>query len=302
MSARAPTVSLVRILHTSDWHLGRSFHRVDLLPAQAAHIDSLVDVVRAERVDVVVVAGDVFDRALPGVEAVRLLDEALFRLVDAGAAVVVSSGNHDSPRRLGLNARLLTRAGLHLRTDPARIAEPVLLEDAHGPVAFYPLPYLEPTLTADALGTERSHPAVLTAEMELVRSDLAGRPGTRSVVAAHAFVTGGEASESERELAVGGLGQVGTSAFAGVDYVALGHLHGRQRLSETVRYSGSPLAFSFSEADHRKGAWLVTLGAAGVEAVEPVEAPVPRPLARLPGMAMIPGSSWVFCGLMNENR
>jgi exonuclease SbcD len=279
-----PTFHFVRILHTSDWHLGRSFHRVGLLGAQAVALDHLVEVVRAEQVDVVVVAGDVYDRAMPGVEAVQLLDDALTRLTAAGAAVVLSSGNHDSPRRLGFGSRLLGRAGVHVRTDPDRVGEPVLLSDRHGEVAFYPLPYLEPALVADQLGCERLHPAVLGAAMAAVRSDLAARPaGTRSVVAAHAFVAGGAACDSERELTVGGIGQVPTRVFDGVDYVALGHLHGRQRLSETVRYSGSPLAYSFSEADHRKGSWLIALGAGGVESVEAVEAPVPRPLARLRG-------------------
>lgn len=273
----------VRILHSSDWHLGRSFHRVDLLAAQAQHLDHLVEVVRAERVDVVVVAGDVYDRALPGVDAVQLLDDALHRLTGTGASVLISSGNHDSPRRLGFGSRLLAKAGLHVRTDPARVGEPVLLSDQHGEVAFYPLPYLEPALAADRLGSERTQAGVLTAAMAAVRADRAGRPGCRAVVSAHAFVTGGTASDSERELAVGGLGQVGAETFAGVDYVALGHLHGRQRLSPTIRYSGSPLAFSFGEADQRKGSWLVTLGAAGVEQVESVEAPVPRRLARLRG-------------------
>jgi exonuclease SbcD len=276
-------VSAVRILHTSDWHLGRSFHRVDLLSAQAAQFDHLVEVVRSEQVDVVVVAGDVYDRALPAVDAVALLDEALLRLTDAGAAVVVSSGNHDSPRRLGFGSRLLAKAGLHVRTDPARVGEPVLMPDRHGEVAFYPLPYLEPALAAEALGAERSQAGVLTAAMAAVRADLARRPGTRSVVSAHAFVTGGAGCDSERELAVGGIGQVGMGTFDGVDYVALGHLHGRQQLAPTVRYSGSPLAFSFSEADQRKGSWLVNLGPDGVDGVESVEAPVPRPLARLRG-------------------
>jgi exonuclease SbcD len=277
-------VSAVRILHTSDWHLGRTFHRVDLLGAQAAQFDHLVEVIRSEQVDVVVVAGDVYDRALPGVDAVALLDDGLVRLSDAGAEVVISSGNHDSARRLGFGSRLLSKAGLHVRTDPARVGEPVLLPDQHGDVAIYPLPYLEPALAAQTLDCERSQAGVLTAAMTAVRADLAGRrAGTRSVVAAHAFVTGGTASDSERELAVGGLGQVGAHTFEGVDYVALGHLHGRQRLAETVRYSGSPLAFSFSEADQRKGSWLVTLGRDGVESVEAVEAPVPRRLARLRG-------------------
>jgi exonuclease SbcD len=282
LSVGLPTVFAVRILHTSDWHLGRSFHRVDLLSAQAQQFDHLVEVVAAEQVDVVVVAGDVYDRALPGVDAVALLDEGLLRLCDAGATVVVSSGNHDSARRLGFGSRLLAKAGLHVRTDPARVGEPVLLEDRHGPVAIYPLPYLEPSLAAETLCAERSQSGVLTAAMAAVSADLAQRPaGTRSVVSAHAFVTGGAASDSERELAVGGLGQVPMSTFAGVDYVALGHLHGRQQLAPTVRYSGSPLAFSFSEANQHKGSWLVELGKDGVQEVQSVEAPVPRPLARL---------------------
>ena len=286
----------VRLLHTSDWHLGRSFHRVGMLGAQAAFVDSLVETVRSERVDVVLVAGDVYDRALPGVDVVALLDDTLARLAGAGATVVLSSGNHDSPTRLGFASRLLERAGVHVRTDPAGCGRPVLLEDRHGPVALYPLPYLEPALVAGSLGlpagSGRSHEAVLGAATAAVRADLAARPaGTRSVVAAHAFVVGGQPSDSERDISVGGVGSVPAGVFAGVDYVALGHLHGRQVLAGpgggavegSVRYSGSPLAYSFSEAGHVKGSWLVELGAGGVEAVEAVEAPVPRPLAVLRG-------------------
>jgi exonuclease SbcD len=286
VAGAATYVRAVRILHTSDWHLGRTFHGVDLLPAQEQFLDHLAEVVRMEAVDVVLVAGDVYDRALPGVDAVKLLDDALLRLSGAGASIIISSGNHDSPRRLGFGSRLLDRAGVHVRTDPARLADPVLIEDRHGPVAFYPLPYLEPALVADQLAAERSHPAVLTAAMRAVRADMAGRSGgsgIRSVVAAHAFVTGGTASDSERALAVGGIGQAPMETFDDADYVALGHLHGRQRLSERVRYSGSPLAMSFSEAGHTKGSWLVTIGAGGLEAVEPIDAPVPRGLAILRG-------------------
>ena len=273
----------MRILHTSDWHLGRTFHRVDLLPAQERFIGHVAEVVRAEQVDVVLVAGDVYDRALPGVDAVALLDDALHRLTAAGASIIMSSGNHDSPRRLGFGSRLLDRSGVHVRTDPARAGDPVLLDDRHGPVAFYPLPYLEPALTAHRFGTERTHPAVLGAAMRAVRADLSERRGIRSVVAAHAFVTGGTASDSERELAVGGIGQAPMETFDGVSYVGLGHLHGRQRLSERVRYSGSPLAMSFSEARHTKGSWLVTLGGDGLESAEPIDAPADRPLATLRG-------------------
>ena len=275
----------MRLLHTSDWHLGRSLHREDLLPAQASYVDHLVEVVREEAVDVVLVAGDVYDRALPGVEAVRLCNEALGRLASAGASVVLISGNHDSARRLGFAADLIDAAGVHLRTDPADVGRPVLLEDRHGQVAIYPIPYLEPDAVADALGCdERGHAAVVSAAMARVRADLACRPvGTRSVAMAHVFATGGEPSESERDIVVGGLATVPTAVFAGVDYAALGHLHGPQRLAEHIRYSGSPLPYSFSEARHRKSSWLVELGARGLQRVEAVPTPVHRPLAKLRG-------------------
>ena len=274
----------MRLLHTSDWHLGRSFHRVGMLEHQASFVDHLVDVVAGEGIDVVVVAGDVYDRALPSVDTVRLLSDAVERLVSAGAQVVLTSGNHDSAERLGFGGKVLERGGLHLRTRPGDLARPVLLDDAHGPVAVYGLPYLEPSLVADGLGGQRSHAGVLGAAMDLVRADLRTRPsGTRSVVAAHAFVVGGEASDSERDISVGGVGSVAASVFTGVDYVALGHLHGRQRLAETVRYSGSPLPYSFSEAGHRKGSWVVELDVDGVSTVTEVLAPVPRALAVLRG-------------------
>lgn len=282
MAAR--TVLVVRLLHTSDWHLGRSFHREDLLGAQAAFVDHLVEVVRSERVDAVLVSGDLYDRALPPVDAVALCNEALHRLAALSVPTVVISGNHDSAQRLGFAADLIAAAGVHLRTLPGRAHEPVLLEDRHGPVAVYGIPYLEPDVARPLLGCdERGHAAVLGTAMDRVRADLAHRPGARSVVLAHAFVTGGEPSQSERDITVGGVAAVPLSTFDGASYTALGHLHGPQVLAETVRYSGSPLAYSFSEADHRKASWLVDLGPRGVEQVERVDAPVPRRLGRLRG-------------------
>lgn len=275
----------MRLLHTSDWHLGRSFHRVALLDAQAAFLDHLVATVRERDVDAVLVAGDVYDRAVPPLAAVELFDRAIHRLADEGVPTVMISGNHDSARRLGVGAGLIERAGIHLRTDPACCDTPVLLSDAHGEVAFYGLPYLEPALVREEFKTARAgHEQVLGAAMERVRADLAARPpGTRSVVLAHAFVAGGEPSESERDITVGGVAAVPAGVFDGVDYVALGHLHGCQTLSDRVRYSGSPLAYSFSEATHRKTMWLVDLGADGSVAAERVDCPVPRPLARVRG-------------------
>ncbi|HET6968556.1 MAG TPA: exonuclease SbcCD subunit D [Ornithinibacter sp.] len=268
----------MRLIHTSDWHLGRSFHQVGLLGAQAAYLDHLVDVVRAERVDAVLVSGDVYDRALPSPDTVALLSETLVRLVDAGAQVVVSSGNHDSATRLGFASGLLERAGVHLRTSVADVGRPVVVGD----VAVHPLPYLEPALAAEQLGAgERTHAGVLRAAMDRVRAD-AARRGGRTVVMAHAFVTGGTASQSERDISVGGVCAVPPEVFAGADYAALGHLHGRQQVAEGVRYSGSPVAMSFSEAHHTKVSLLVDLS--GVEpVVEDVAAPVDRPLAVLRG-------------------
>ncbi|WP_274555632.1 exonuclease SbcCD subunit D [Streptomyces spiramyceticus] len=275
----------MRILHTSDWHLGRSFHRVNLLDAQAAFLDHLVATVRERDVDAVLVAGDVYDRAVPPLAAVELFDQALHRLAAEGVPTVMISGNHDSARRLGVGAGLIDRAGIHLRTDPAACATPVVLSDAHGEVAFYGLPYLEPALVREEFKAAKAgHEAVIGAAMQRVRADLAARPeGTRSVVLAHAFVAGGEPSDSERDITIGGVAAVPAGVFDGVDYVALGHLHGSQAITERVRYSGSPLAYSFSEADHRKTMWLVDLGPGGEIAAERIDCPVPRTVARIRG-------------------
>lgn len=275
----------MRFLHTSDWHLGRAFHRVSMLDAQAAFLDHLVATVRERDVDAVLVAGDVYDRAVPPLAAVELFDEALHRLAAAGVPTVMISGNHDSARRLGVGAGLIERAGIHLRTDPAGCGTPVLLSDAHGTVACYGLPYLEPSLVKGEFRTEKAaHEAVLGAAMERVRADLSTREeGTRSVALAHAFVAGGEESDSERDITVGGVSAVPSAVFRGVDYVALGHLHGCQTITERVRYSGSPLAYSFSETHHRKTTWLIDLGAQGELSAERIDCPVPRALARLRG-------------------
>src|SRR3954451_6523128 len=271
------------MLHTSDWHLGRSFHRVGMLEHQAAYVDHLLEVIASEAVDLLVVAGDVFDRALPHVDAVRLADEALARLASSRARVVLISGNHDSALRLGFGSRLFDAAGVHVRTDASSVGSPVLLEDDHGPVAIHGIPYLDPQALHEPWRLPaRTHEAALAEAMRRVRSDLATRP-SRSVVLAHAFVAGGVPSESERDISVGGVSLVASSLFDDISYTALGHLHGRAVLGPALRYSGSPLAYSFSESDHTKGCWLVDLGREGVESAEFVEAPVPRRLARVRG-------------------
>lgn len=289
----------MRLLHTSDWHLGRTLHGVDLLDHQAAYLDHLVDVVRAEGVDAVVVAGDVYDRAIPPVEAVTLLSDTLARLAEH-ATVVVTSGNHDSATRLGFGASLM-RERVRVRTRVAALDEPVVLPSAAGDVLVYGLPYLDPDAVRGELGTvdeagarrplARSHQAVTAAAMDRVRADVARRSAAgarpaRTVVAAHAFAVGGRASESERDIRVGGVDHVTSDVFAGVDYVALGHLHGPQAVAgagrTVLRYSGSPLAYSFSELHQTKSTVLVDL--AGDEPTTTlVPAPVPRRLADVSG-------------------
>jgi DNA repair protein SbcD/Mre11 len=301
----------MRFLHTSDWHLGRSLHRADLREAQAAFLDHLVETARAERVDAVLVAGDVYDRAIAPVDSVALCEDALARLRATGARVILISGNHDSALRLGVNSTLIDTAGVHLRTNRARLAEPVVLTDEHGPVAVYGVPYLEPALglpdeisaagqSADpGAGQEpprqRSHATVLGEAAARIRADAAARGMSRTVVMAHAWVAAGstdderrdaatrQQSSSERDISVGGIGYVPAALFDGFSYVALGHLHGQQTLAEHLRYSGSPLPYSFSEKHHKKGSWLVEVGLDGKTRAERVAAPVHRRLAELVG-------------------
>ncbi|MFJ7750705.1 exonuclease SbcCD subunit D [Arthrobacter sp. NPDC097144] len=279
----------MRLLHTSDWHLGRSFHGVGMLGAQQQFIDRLVETVREKDVDAVLIAGDVYDRALPGVDVVRLLDSALERITAAGAKVILSSGNHDSAARLGFGSKIFERGGVYLRTRISEIAEPVLLsQDGGAPVAVYGIAYLEPRLAAPELGVDVPHHASVVGEaVRRIRADVERRAAEGQpvipVAMAHVFASGGITSDSERDLTVGGVGAVPLDLFDDFAYTALGHLHGRQELSPSVRYSGSPLPYSFSEARQQKGGLLVEFDGGGLASVEPVLWPAPRRLAVLKG-------------------
>lgn len=279
----------MRILHTSDWHLGRSFHGASLLAAQREFVDRLIDTIETEAVELLLVSGDVYDRALPGVDAVQLFDESLVRLRATGVQMVITSGNHDSALRLGFGSALLEHAGLHLRTSLADIDRPAVFGRDGYSVAVYGLPYLEPRMVADALDvTAPGHPPVVETALQKVRGDLAARrdaAGTpvHGIVLAHVFAAGGAASDSERELSIGGLDIVPTSYFADFTYAALGHLHGRQKLAEHIRYSGSPIPYSFSEAGHRKGAWLLEIGPDGLGEVRGIDWPAAKELRILKG-------------------
>jgi exonuclease SbcD len=282
----------MRLIHTSDWHLGRTLHGENLLPAQDDFLRWLLDEAVRQQAGAVVVAGDIYDRAVPPVDAVRLLDAALLRFAQARIPVILTSGNHDSAVRLGFGAGLSEAAGIHLRTAVADLARPVLLADEHGPVAVYGVPYLLPDAVMADLGVPaRTHEAVLAEAARRIRADAAARGVGRTVVAAHAFVTGGQPAESERDIRVGGVADVPAGVLAGFSYVALGHLHGAQRAgpppgppgSPLIRYSGSPLAFSFSEKDHVKSVTLVDIDGAGQVSATMLPTPVPRPLREVRG-------------------
>jgi DNA repair protein SbcD/Mre11 len=259
----------MRILHTSDWHLGRSFGPYSLAKDQEHFCDWLVNVARDQAVDLVVVAGDIYDRAIAPRESIELFRETVRMLLDAGPKVAIISGNHDGPDRLAPYDTLLDRSGAYVRGGFQGVGQVVTLEFADGPLDLIPLPFLDPQAAPDDFGApgeeeesasdrrrRRTHQSVLVDALTVARLN---RRAPRSLAIAHAFVEGGQESESERLLTVGGSGAVAATIFEGIDYVALGHLHRPQDVERPeVRYSGTPLAYSFSE-DHEKSVTIVDM-------------------------------------------
>lgn len=279
----------MRVLHTSDWHVGRSFHQHSTLDALNGVFDAVAGAVTDNRVDVVVASGDIYDSSTPSADSVDVFNSILRRLRDAGAQIVLIAGNHDSAARLGTMSAFAASAGVHVITRHDRITDPVTITDEHGPVHFYGIPFLEParlrsTWTDVPMRTQKD---AVNHAMDLVRSDLRRRGG-RSVVSAHTFAQGSESEscESERDIvstAAGGVDKVPVSSFDGVTYAALGHIHGSAVLDAHVRYSGAPLLYSFSEAGKPRGGWLVDLDAGGLGDVDWVGFPVPREAVTLKG-------------------
>jgi exonuclease SbcD len=255
----------LRVLHTSDWHLGRALHEESLLVDQAWVLERLVALAAEERPDAVVVAGDVYDRAVPPPEAVALLDDVLTRLADLALPVVVIAGNHDSAERLSFGARLLATRGIHLRGAVERAHEPV---EIPGKGFVYALPFVEPDVVRGLTGDDqiRGHAAATERALVAARADAAAR-GLPTVLVAHAFVQGAaQTPDSERPIIVGTAGSIPPETVAGFDYVALGHLHAPQAVTERLRYSGSLLKYSFSEERQEKGVVLAEVERAKVTA------------------------------------
>jgi exonuclease SbcD len=277
----------MKIIHTSDWHIGRRFDGRPLEDDQRAFVAWLTELVAAESIDLVIVAGDVYDRSQPAAEAFTLLDDALDGLVDAGASVVLIPGNHDSAIRLGVGARRDARAGIHKFTDARKSPEPFIFEAGGESVAIVAVPYLDPVLVdhpveaADGTERHRTHENVLIDALEAGRRALPG--GIPSIAVAHAFVTGADVSDSEKSLSVGGSDQVASAIFDGYDYVALGHLHRPQTVgADHIVYSGSPLPYSFSE-DHEKSIRIIEVAESRIVGTEQRAIPVGRPVHSIKG-------------------
>lgn len=275
----------MRILHTSDWHLGKSIYGHSLLDDQRAFFhDCFFPAVQEEKPDVVLVAGDLFDRQIPPAAAVRLLDEVTGTLsCDLRVPAIFIAGNHDGPDRISIGLRLLREKGLYIVPRAELAPAPITLEDAFGPVHFYPLPYFDAAYIREICGEETIRTTQDAFRLLLDGIRARWNPQERNVLISHCFVSGAQPSDSESSYAVGGAADVAAEAFEGFDYVALGHLHRLQRTAENVYYSGSPLKFSFDEAEHRKGLLLVELGEKGRVEVRELPVRPPRDMRVLAG-------------------
>lgn len=255
----------MRILHTADWHLGRTLRGVSLLEDQVHILDQVFEAIVAQNIDVLIVAGDVYDKASPAEPAVKLYSDFIERVYEqTDVAIVVIAGNHDSGQRLGAVTKLFDKTRILIRGPLEKDEAPLVIEDEHGPVAFSALPYGEIYAARRAFEDEtiRTPEDVLRFQIEAARNCKPN--GARWVIVAHAFVADCLPSDSERRLAVGAVEMVSQTIFEGADYVALGHLHRPQTAgSEVIRYSGSPLAFGFDEADTSKSMTVFDLEADG---------------------------------------
>ena len=251
----------MKLIHLSDLHLGKRVNEISMIEDQEYILQQVIRIIKDENADAVMLCGDIYDKSVPPAEAVTLLDDFLNRLAQLKVQVLAISGNHDSPERLSFGNRLMEGAGIHISPVYNGAVTPITLTDGHGSVCFWLLPFIKPAhvkrFSPDE-GIERYTDAVRVA-VEKMNID----PSQRNVLLTHQFVTGASTCESE-EISVGGSDNVDASVFDGFDYVALGHIHGPQNIgSNRIRYCGTPLKYSFSEADHYKSVTVVELGAKG---------------------------------------
>ncbi len=271
----------MKLIHLSDLHLGKRVNEFSMLEDQAYILLKILSIIDDERPDAVLIAGDVYDKSVPSAEAVELFDDFLVRLAERKLQVFVISGNHDSPERLAFGGRLMDASGVHLAPVYNGHVEPITLTDSFGPVKLFMLPFVKPGHVRRFFPEEKIES--YTDALSVAVGDMKLNTGERNVLIAHQFVTGAERSDSE-EASVGGLDNVDAAVFDGFDYVALGHIHGPQNIdSERVRYCGTPLKYSFSEASHQKSVTVAELGGKGALSVRTVPLIPKRDMVELRG-------------------
>ena len=245
----------MRFLHLSDLHLGKRVNEFSMLEDQAYILKEILNIIDEQKVEAVLIVGDIYDKVIPSAEAVRLLDDFLTRIAARELPVFLISGNHDSAERVAFGSRLMSSRQIYLSPVFESDVEPITISDRYGEINIYMLPFVKPSLVKRVYPEEEiiTYQDAVNAAVQHMQIDT----DKRNVLLAHQFVTGAARCDSE-ELSVGGLDDVDASIFDGFDYVALGHLHGPQKIGkETVRYSGTPLKYSFSEANQKKAAVIV---------------------------------------------
>ncbi len=271
----------MKFIHLSDLHLGKRVNEFSMLEDQQYILTEILRIVDAEKPDGVLIAGDVYDKSVPSAEAVALLDDFLVRLSKQSLRVFLISGNHDSPERMAFGGRLMERSGVYLAPVYDGKVAPITLTDEYGPVKVYLLPFVKPAHVRRCFPEQEisTYTDALHAAIEAMNVDAA----ERNVLVTHQFVTGAARCDSE-ELSVGGTDNVDATVFDPFDYVALGHIHGPQQVGRaTVRYCGTPLKYSFSEAGHQKSVTVVELGPKGSVSVRTVPLIPQRDLVELRG-------------------
>ncbi len=274
----------MKFIHTSDWHIGRQFHNVSLLDDQRHVLEQLLTYIEQESVDALVIAGDIYDRAIPPAAAVELLDDLLTTIcLEMQVPVIMIPGNHDSAQRLRFGSRQFKQAGLHILGDLNKVTEPVVIPHPEGDVAFYGIPYNDPETVrnqfGEAVSTYDEAHSFLVDQITAAKSN-----DIRNVLVSHCFIDGAEESDSERPLSIGGSDRVSYLPCVPFDYVALGHLHSPQyKGAEHIRYCGSLLKYSFSEQHQKKGVTLVEITADGLQSIKQL------PLSPLRDMRVLEG-------------
>lgn len=249
----------MKFLHLSDLHLGKRIHEAPLIEDQTYILNEILKIADIEKPDGVLIAGDIYDKAVPSAEAVSLFDEFLVGLKKRGFQVFVISGNHDSPDRLAFGSRIMDEEGIHLSPVYNGAVKPITLSDEHGKLNVYMLPFIKPMHVKRFFEDEQI--VSYTDAVRVAISAMRVNTLERNILLTHQFVTGATVSGSEDELSVGGADNVDASIFDCFDYVALGHIHGAQKCGrETVRYSGTPLKYSFAEINHKKSVTVVEFG------------------------------------------